>query len=171
MENQIDSTAQKNPVQKKFGWIIVLALFVALVVDAGILFITYKQKLKKAEELDMARPIINTFELPEAQIDKEYTTSIWATVYNFNTKIEGRVVSGLPEGLQLTACQTEFNSPTVTFSKVSSLAKCNLEGIPQKDGRYEVEIFFSIPSSASNPYFSLGVSPGIVTSPNTPPRN
>jgi len=146
MRSLVDPTAQKKSLLIKLGWIVVLTLFVFSAVAAGVLFIAYKRELKKAEEISMARPIINTFEFPEAQAGKEYKTLIMATVYNFNVKIEGKIVSGLPEGLKLTACQTDFNSPVAKFAAVNSLATCTLEGIPQKSGKYLVEIFFSIPN-------------------------
>ena len=146
MENSIDPTAQKKPVLTKLGWIVVLTLFVFSAVAAGVLFIAYKREFKKAEEISMARPIINTYDFPEAKIGQEYRALVAASVYNFNVEFEGQVLSGLPEGLRLTSCRTDFNSPIAKFAAVNSLTTCTLEGIPQKSGKYLVEIFFSIPN-------------------------
>ncbi|MBU2459405.1 MAG: hypothetical protein KKB29_03535, partial [Nanoarchaeota archaeon] len=124
MGNLVDPTAQKKLALIRLGWIVVLTLFVSSAIAIGVLFIAYKRELKKAEEIAMARPIINTYDFPEAKIGQEYRALVAASVYNFNVELEGRVLSGLPEGLRLTSCRTDFNSPIAKFAAVNSLATC-----------------------------------------------
>jgi len=158
MDNVRNSPVTPPNKIRKIPWI-VGSFIVVLSISALLLEPSIWNKIKSRDQkiadkltalgtdIASARPIINTDHLPHAQAGKEFQAFIFATVYNVNTKIEGKIVSTLPDGLTFGNCQTEFNSPTVTLSKVSSLVRCGLMGTPKQSGQYIITVHFSVPGS------------------------
>ena len=148
MEDSAGFVSQEKPIFVKFRWIVILIFFISLVSAAVFFFLSYKNK--PVGEKVMARPIIKTRDFLDAKVGQEYQAPVVASVLNQNVEINGQVLSGLPEGLQLGSCQTIFNSSFVISTAVNSLATCMLEGIPQESGKFNIEIFFSIPNGLVN---------------------
>jgi hypothetical protein len=96
-------------------------------------------------------PFVYTISLQPATVGKQYKTVIQAGVSDLNVQISGRVESGLPPGLQLTSCQTEYDSPTIAkIAAKNSFGKCTIEGIPQQSGNFTVRVYFSIQEAAGD---------------------
>lgn len=111
------------------------------------------------EEISKSKSILvvyNTALLP-AIVGRQYETVIQVGVYNLNGQIDGQVESGLPPGLQLTPCQTEYNSPAIAkIAAKNSFGRCIIEGIPQQSGNFTVKVHFSIKDKAG--YFEESIS-------------
>ncbi|MCX6704351.1 MAG: hypothetical protein NTZ07_02795 [Candidatus Woesebacteria bacterium] len=97
-----------------------------------------------------------------AKVGKLYNAIVGAGVYKPDVKIDGKTVTGLPPGLQLTSCSMEFNGSTLpNLADKSSLCKCTIEGTPQQSGDFVVRVNFSIQDGVENVYkdFPLVVNP------------
>lgn len=155
--DDFNNSAVQTPKKVSKIRIIVILLFILSAISTVAVLLVYHNKMTNnklsttVEGITLARPVVNTYDLPQAKVGEKYQTLVFATVDNFNTQIEAEIVSGLPKGLQLlNPCKMEFNSPTVKYSKVSSLAKCTLVGVPEQSGNYQVRILFSVPGGNIN---------------------
>lgn len=91
-----------------------------------------------------------------AIVGRQYKTVIQVGVYEVNGQIDGQVESGLPPGLQLTPCQTEYNSPAIAkIAAKNSFGRCIIEGIPQQSGDFTMKVHFSIKDRAG--YFEENI--------------
>lgn len=89
--------------------------------------------------------ILYTVTLPPAVVGRQYQFPIQVGIYNYNVQINGEVTSGLPSGLQLTPCSTEYDSPAIAkIATKNSFVKCTIEGIPQQSGNFTIKFRFSI---------------------------
>lgn len=94
--------------------------------------------------------------LETATVGKEYKTAIEIGVYDRNVQINAKVISGLPPGLLLTSCSTEYDSLEIAKMRAkNSLAKCTIEGVPQESGNFTVRVAFSIEGGISNAFKDL----------------
>lgn len=90
-------------------------------------------------------PVIYNEDLPPAKAGEVYKTTVQAGIYDLNVQLIGIVGSGLPEGLNMAPCTTEYDSPIITkFAVKNSYSLCTIEGIPQKSGSFLVKVYFSV---------------------------
>ncbi len=102
-------------------------------------------------------PFVYTRSLNPAKIREPYTAVVEAGVYYLNTQIENNAVTGLPPGLKLTECSTEYNSAVLPkdLTNINSLIKCTIEGTPQKSGNFTVRVYFSVPGETGTVFKDL----------------
>lgn len=93
---------------------------------------------KQAKELKTtSTPFINTFEFPPAKAGKEYRAEVFATLPNVNEDLTISI-TGLPDGLILGKCSQKFDISLIPTPNTQ--IKCFIEGIPAKDGVYQVKV-------------------------------
>jgi hypothetical protein len=93
-----------------------------------------------------AEPFLNFSALPPAKVGTVYTATVEAGVMNATNQISATVESGMPAGLKLAPCRTEYSDPNLTNNPVrSSNAKCVIGGIPKESGKFTIRINFSVP--------------------------
>ena len=127
----------------------------------------YKAQLSKPSEtklIDETKkapfPHINTFELPPAEVGTEYRSEVFASLSNANEDLTIKV-DGLPEGLTLGKCSQEFNThhiPTPNTQK-----RCIIEGVPTKDGLYQIKV--SVTNKNSDGYNTVENTVDFVVTP------
>lgn len=82
--------------------------------------------------------------LQSAAVGKDYQGVLQLAIYGFNTQLSGEVISGMPLGLRMTPCTTDYNNPTLTAkSKVNSLVRCGITGVPQESGKFTIQVRFT----------------------------
>jgi hypothetical protein len=90
-------------------------------------------------------PVIYNEELPSAKVGTVYKTTVEAGIYDLNVQLIGIVGSGLPAGLVMSPCLTEYNSPVIAkFATKNSYSLCSIEGTPQESGSFLVKVYFSV---------------------------
>lgn len=87
---------------------------------------------------------ISNAALPPAKVGTAYKATVEGGVKNLIAQVRARVESGLPPGLQLTSCETEYSSldPSLDQNK-QSIGKCTIEGTPEESGNFQVRVNFS----------------------------
>ena len=153
-------TSKKTNRILLFGFVGVLIITIALV---SVYLYTQHSATKnnKASQNNVSIALyLNAFK--NAKVGEPYKFIIGSGVYNQNVQIIGEVVSGLPPGLKMTGCSTEYNSLAIKQNAaVNSLGKCNIEGTPLQSGDFTVRVHFSTQGGGGDIYkdFPLVVNP------------
>jgi hypothetical protein len=98
-------------------------------------------------------PTVYDATLPPAKVGEPYKAEIQAGVDGLNVQIYGREGPGLPPGIKLTSCKTEYanSAPARPTNKVSSVT-CAIEGTPEKSGTFTVRIYFAIQDGSAEAF-------------------
>jgi len=84
-------------------------------------------------------PFVYTSQLQTATVNQQYETTISGAIYNLNVQLSGSLISGYPQGLQITSCQTVFNSPDISqIAAKNSYVTCTIGGIPTEAGDFNI---------------------------------
>lgn len=84
-------------------------------------------------------PFVYTVQLQPATLNQQYESTISGGIYNLNSQLTGDLVSGYPQGLKVTSCQTEYNSPEISqIATKNSFVTCIIGGTPTEAGDFNI---------------------------------